>query len=186
MGIRVNRFKNESRGKRGTAKESLYFEADGSTGGSYDVTLNYDTGHFCSCRGMTSKIRKFGAVGTLDPRRDEHWCKHVKLARSPQAKALRLQAREIRNETFGIHESPVDPETGRSVASETTGRRAAVRHTRAKVKGARERLAEIEQEREKLEAEIAAEEAAGADKALASLIEAHGLDAIKAAVKRAS
>ncbi len=188
-GISVNRYKNEARGKRGTAKESLYFEAIGSKSNLYDVTLNYDTGHWCSCRGMTSKVTKFGAVGTLDPRNPQHWCKHVNTTRSPAAFELRIEARRIRNEIFGIHENPSDPETGRTideVPSSGSNRRQAVAATKAKKgnSGAQVRLDEIEREREALLREIAVESPIG--KAVASLVSKHGLKAVEDALGKAS
>jgi hypothetical protein len=190
MGVQVDRYKNESPGKRGTAKESLYFAVDGSGGNAYEDTLNYDTGHWCTCRGMTSKVRKFGAVGTLDPRNPQHWCKHINEVRSPAAFELRVEARKIRNECFGIHEIPMDPETGRTVdevPAPVTNRRKAVAHTKAKHGNTKQadRLAEIEAEREALLKEIAAEQT-GINTAVATLVSEHGAEAIAAALKAAS
>ncbi len=191
MGVQVDRMKNQSpKGKkRETAKESLYFAVDASGGGSYEATLNYSSGHFCSCRGMISKIRKFGPVPTLGVRNPQHWCKHVNEVRSPAAFELRVQARKIRNECFGVHETPADPETGRTideVPSPVSNRRAAVAHTKAKHgdTGAATRLAEIEAEREALLKEIAAEQS-GINTTVANLVSEHGVDAIKAALKAA-
>lgn len=192
MGVQVDRYKNESpKGKkRFTAKESLYFSVDGSKGNSYEATLNYDTGHFCSCRGMISKIRKFGAVPELDTRNPQHWCKHIGEVRSPAAFELRVEARRIRNETFGIHEAPQDPETGRTieeVPSPVSNRRKAVAHTKAKTGDvdAATRLAEIEAEREALLKEIA--NAHGSvNTAVATLVSEHGVEVVKTALKAAS
>lgn len=186
--MNVDRMKNEARGRRGTAKESLYFGVlSSTTDKNYGVTLNYDTGHWCECRGMTSKVRKFGAVGTLDGRNSNHWCKHVNEARSPAAFELRIEARRIRNKTFGVHEAPTDPETGRTVdEGPVSNRRKAVAATKAKAgdKSAAERLAEIDAEREALLAEI--NESSKASKAVSALISEHGLDAIRKAIEKAS
>ena len=192
MGVQVDRLKNESPvgKKRATAKESLYFGVDGSGGNIYEATLNYDTGHFCSCRGMLSKIRKFGAVSVLDTRNPQHWCKHVNQVRSPAAFELRVEARKIRNEAFGIHEIPQDPETGRvieDVPAQASNRRKAVAHTKAQHgnTGAQTRLDEIEAERDAILKEI--EDAqSGVKAAVASLVSEHGIDAIKEALKAAS
>ena len=192
MGVQVDRYKNElPKGKkRATAKESLYFAVDGSGGNSYEATLNYDTGHFCSCRGMISKIRKFGAVGTLDPRNPQHFCKHVNEIRSPAAFELRIEARRIRNECFGIHEAPQDPETGRTieeVPAPVSNRRKAVAATKAKNGNAdaATRLAEIEAEREALLKEIANAQGA-VNTAVATLVSEHGVEVVTAALKVAS
>lgn len=187
--MNVDRMKNESRGRRGTAKESLYFGVLGSGGNNYGVTLNYDSGHFCECKGMISKIRKFGAVGTLDTRNSNHWCKHVNEARSPAAFELRIEARRIRNKTFGVHEAPQDPETGRTVdegVAPGNNRRRAVAATKAKAgdESAAERLVKIEAEREALLAEI--NESSKANKAVSALISEHGLDAIRELIEKAS
>jgi hypothetical protein len=193
MGVQVDRYKNESPTgkKRATAKESLYFSVDsGSSNTSYEATLNYDTGHFCNCRGMISKIRKFGAVPTLDKRNPQHWCKHVNEVRSPAAFELRVEARRIRNEAFGISEAPRDPETGRvieEVPAPASNRKRAVAHTKAKNGNTdpADRLAEIEAEREALLKEIA--DAQGSvNTAVATLVSEHGVDVVADALKAAS
>lgn len=199
MGMAIDRQANNSPGKKGTGKESIYFNVDSdSSSGTYNVTLNYDTGHFCSCRGMLSKIRKFGAVPTLDarqalrlPKTSQHWCKHVHAVRSAPAD-FRIEARKMRNEFFGINETPVDPETGQAgdpiAPPAPTGRRAAVKATMAKKaargdKSAADRLAEIEAQREALLAEVAAEEAATEIRSVVSgLVDAHGAEAVKKAL----
>lgn len=194
--LAIDRIKNQSPGKRGTGKESIYFNAGSdSSSSTHDVTLNYDTGHFCSCRGMLSKIRKHGAVGTLNARQPlsvsgpaMHWCKHIKAVRSAPAD-FRIEARKMRNEFFGISETPVDPETGQSGAPEApVGRRAAIKATHEKraARGdqdAKDRLAAIEAEREALLAEIAAEAVTTEIRtAVSALVDAHGEDAVKAAL----
>lgn len=189
MAISVDRIKNESRGKRGTAKESLYFGVLGSRGNSYGVTLNYDTGHFCECKGMISKVRKYGAVGTLDTRNPQHWCKHINEARSAAAFELRIEARRIRNQTFGIHEPARDPETGKVlddapvIPAPVNPRRKAVAATKAKSgdKSHAERLAEIEAERAAILAEMGKVE-----KAVEALISEHGVEAVADALAKAS
>ena len=192
MGVQVDRYKNQSPTgkKRATAKESLYFSVDGSKGNSYENTLNYDTGHWCQCRGMWSKVRKFGAVGTLDTRNPQHWCKHINEVRSPAAFELRVEARRIRNECFGIHEIPADPETGRTideVPAPVSNRKAAVAHTKAQHgnTGAADRLAEIEAEREALLKEIANEQGS-VNATLATLVSEHGVEVVADALKAAS
>ncbi len=192
MGVQVDRFKNETPTgkKRATAKESLYFSVDGSGGNSYEDTLNYDTGHWCTCRGMISKVRKFGAVGGLDTRNPQHWCKHIAEVRSPAAFELRVEARRIRNECFGINVAPQDPETGRTieeVPSHPTNRRQAVAHTKAKGgnTSAANRLAEIEAEREGLLKEIANAQGS-VNTEIASLVSEHGVEVVAAALKSAS
>lgn len=54
---------------------SQYFNVRGSGTKSYTVTINYDTGHFCSCRGMISKK---GTYGEDAGRTQGTSCKHVK------------------------------------------------------------------------------------------------------------
>jgi hypothetical protein len=190
--LAIDRIKNQSPGKRGTGKESLYFNAGSdSSSSTHDVTLNYDTGHFCSCRGMLSKIRKHGAVGTLNVRQPlsvsgpaMHWCKHIKAVRSAPAD-FRIEARKMRNEFFGINETPVDPETGKA---EESGRRAAVQAETVKRAGAgdknaQERLAAIEAQREALLAEIEAERKdTELREGIQALIDAHGENAVKDAL----
>jgi hypothetical protein len=174
MTISVDTIKNQSSGKRGTAKDSLYFNVGSdSSSATHDVTLNYGTGHFCTCRGMISKIRKFGAVSTLNthqslslPPTSRHFCKHIHAVRSADPE-LRIEARRLRNEHFGISETPTDPETGRTsgeMSAPGTGRRAAVRATHEKRaargdEGARERLAEIEAQAAALREQIEIEDA---------------------------
>jgi hypothetical protein len=194
MGVQVDRIKNESLGER-TAKESLYFGVDGSKS-PYGVTLNYSTGHFCNqdsgkpCWGMISKIKKYGGVGGLNPRNPIHWCKHVNEARGTAAFELRVEARKIRNECYGIHEVPTDPETGRTideVPAPVSNRKAAVAHTKAKHGDSAQanRLKEIEKEREALLKEIA-DAQAGVNTAVATLVSEHGPEAVAKALKAAS
>jgi hypothetical protein len=140
--------------------------------------------------GQISKIRKFGPVPELDTRNPQHWCKHVNEARGPGAFELRVQARKIRNETFGIHEVPADPETGRTideVPAPVSNRKAAVAHTKAihGDTGAATRLAEIEAEREALLKEIA-DEQSGINTVVSALVSEHGAEAIAVALKAAS
>ncbi len=54
---------------------SEYFDVAGSGSRSYKVTVNYDTGHFCTCRGMLSKKSTFGEDAG---RTQGTSCKHVK------------------------------------------------------------------------------------------------------------
>ena len=53
---------------------SDHFEVKGSGKKPYTVTINYDTGHWCTCRGMISKKKMWGD-GT--GRTEGTSCKHV-------------------------------------------------------------------------------------------------------------
>ena len=53
---------------------SNHFEVKGSGKKPYTVTVNYDTGHWCTCRGMVSKKKTWGE-GT--GRTKGTSCKHV-------------------------------------------------------------------------------------------------------------
>ncbi len=44
----------------GSASNSDHFEVKGSGKKPYTVTINYDTGHWCTCRGMISKKKTWG------------------------------------------------------------------------------------------------------------------------------
>jgi hypothetical protein len=55
---------------------SDHFEVKGSGKKPYTVTINYDTGHWCTCRGMISKKKLWGD-GT--GRTKGTSCKHVKI-----------------------------------------------------------------------------------------------------------
>jgi hypothetical protein len=147
--------------------------------------------------GQIAKITAFGPIPTLDPRQSlslpqtqRHWGKHIHAMRRPAAIDLRLQAREIRNDVFGIHEEPVDPETGRTSstppapvaqpASVQKGRPAAIHATRQRKVArdpAADRLAELDRARAALKAQIAASEA------VAALISEHGVEAVHKALK---
>jgi hypothetical protein len=146
---------------------------------------------------MIAKIRKHGAVPTLDSRQSlsvsgppMHWCKHVKETRSPAAFELRVEARKIRNEAFGINEAPRDPETGRvveDVPAQASNRRKAVAHTKAQNGNIdpQKRLEEIAAERLALLKEID-DAQSGINTTVATLVSEHGVDAIKVALKAAS
>lgn len=197
--ISIDNNKNQSRGTRGTSKGSLYFRAGSdSSNAVHEVTLNYDTGHWCSCRGMIAKKRKFGAVAdthqpTSLPQTSRHFCKHIQAIRTADA-SIRIEARRMRNEFFGINESALDPETGatpavpkpvsKPVAKPITGRRAAVKASReAKAargdKSARDRLVEIEAAADKLRAQVEIEDT------IKALSDKHGVKAVKAALEAA-
>jgi hypothetical protein len=80
---------------------------------------------------------------------------------------LRIEARRLRNDYFGISETPTDPETGATsgeISAPGTGRRAAIRATREKRaargdEGARERLAEVEAQAAALRKQVEIEDA---------------------------
>ncbi len=78
MKIMVNTIKNASVGSTSTA--SSYFIAAGSKpGAAYDVTINTETGHFCTCRGHLSKMGAAKRRGFKpEVTTAGHWCKHVK------------------------------------------------------------------------------------------------------------
>jgi hypothetical protein len=86
-----------------------------------------------------------------------HFCKHITAVRSADS-SIRIEARRRRNETFGIMESPIDPETGVSseapVEQPTMGRRAAI--SAQKSKSAADRLAEVESQAAALRAQVKA------------------------------
>lgn len=194
--ISIDNNKNQSAGTKGTSKGSLYFRAGSdSSSAVHEVTLNYDTGHWCSCRGMIAKKRKFGAVAdthqpTSLPQTSRHFCKHIQAIRTADA-SIRIEARRMRNEFFGINEDAFDPETGAAPAVKAkpapkpvTGRRAAVKASReAKAargdKSARDRLVEIEAAASKLRAQVEIEDT------IKDLSDKHGIDAVKAALEAA-
>lgn len=175
-------------GSAGT-KDSTYFAAGSdSSSSTHEVTLNYGTGHWCSCRGMIAKKKKFGSVAnphqaTSVHQTGRHYCKHVTAVRQADP-SIRIEARRIRNDAFGIMETPTDAETGATgeapviAPKAPTGRRAAI--AAQKAKSAPERLAEIEAEAEKLRAQVEIEDA------IAALTAKHGEAAVKAALTEAA
>lgn len=191
--IAVDNHKNA--GSAGT-KDSTYFGAGSdSSSTTHEVTLNYGTGHWCSCRGMIAKKKKFGSVADTHQnvgiaQTSRHYCKHITLVRAADP-SIRIEARRIRNDAFGIMETPTDAETGatgdavqptRATPAQPTGRRAAVAASR-KAKAARgdetarERLAAIEAELAEARKTIELEDA------IAALRVNHGDDAVKAALE---
>lgn len=105
---------------------SEYFDVAGSGSRSYTVTVNYDTGHFCTCRGMISKK----ATYREDAGRTQGTsCKHVKDIIKTKfdddwgVSGGRGNPRVRRNNTKGTPTS-----------SEPSGRRAAILAQRAKHK----------------------------------------------------
>jgi hypothetical protein len=110
-----------------------------------------------------------------------HFCKHITAVRSADS-SIRIEARRRRNETFGIMESPIDPETGVSseapVEQPTMGRRAAI--SAQKSKSAADRLAEVESQAAALRAQVEIEDT------LAALKAKHGEAAVKAALTEAA
>lgn len=58
----------------GRSGDSQYFEVKGRGKKPYKVTINYDTGHFCTCRGILAKKKIYGE----DTGRTEGTsCKHI-------------------------------------------------------------------------------------------------------------
>ncbi len=112
--IQVDNRKNA--GSAGT-KDSTYFGAGSdSSSATHEVTLNYGTGHWCSCRGMIAKKKKFGSVADTHQnvgiaQTSRHYCKHITTVRAADP-SIRIEARRIRNDAFGIMETPTDAETG--------------------------------------------------------------------------
>jgi NACalpha-BTF3-like transcription factor len=170
-------------------KDSTYFAAGSdSSSSTHSVTLNYGQGHWCSCRGMIAKKKKFGSVADTHQnvgiaQTSRHYCKHVTSVRAADP-SIRIEARRIRNDAFGISEPPVDAETGATIEpvaqapkapTQPTGRRAAI--AAQKAKSAPERLAEIEIEL------AAARKTVELEDAIAALRVSHGDDAVKAALE---
>lgn len=184
-------------GSAGT-KDSTYFAAGSdSSSSTHEVTLNYGTGHWCSCRGMIAKKKKFGSVAdphqnTGLPQTSRHFCKHVQAIRTADS-SIRIEARRLRNEAFGIMETPTDAETGATGEAVTvpikagktiSGRKAAIAASReakaARGEGnARERLAEIEAQAAAMRKQIEIEDAVKA------LTDKHGAEAVKTVLSAA-
>lgn len=193
--IAVDNRKNA--GSAGT-KDSTYFAAGSdSSSTTHEVTLNYGTGHWCSCRGMIAKKKKFGSVAdphqnTGLPQTSRHYCKHVQAVRTADP-SIRIEARRIRNDAYGIMETPTDAETGTTgevvqptpaTPAQPTGRRAAVAASReakaARGEGtARERLAEIEAQAAAMRKQIEIEDA------ISVLTKKHGAEAVKTVLSAA-
>jgi hypothetical protein len=144
---------------------------------------------------MIAKKKKFGSVADVHQnvgivQTSRHYCKHVTSVRAADP-SIRIEARRIRNDAFGVNEPPVDAETGRTdtpvaqapvAQAKPTGRRAAVKASReAKAargdQTARDRLAEIEVQAETLRKTVELEDA------IAALRVSHGDDAVKAALE---
>jgi hypothetical protein len=191
--IAIDNRKNQ--GSAGT-KDSTYFAAGSdSSSSTHEVTLNYGQGHWCSCRGMIAKKRKFGSVAdphqnTGLPQTSRHYCKHVQAIRTADP-SIRIEARRIRNDAFGIMETPTDAETGATgerveapAPVATTGRRAAVKASReakaARGDGnARERIEQIEIELAAARKQLELEDS------LAALTEKHGAEAVQTVLSAA-
>jgi hypothetical protein len=147
---------------------------------------------------MIAKRKKFGSVADTHQnvgiaQTSRHYCKHVTSVRAADP-SIRIEARRIRNDAFGIMETPTDAETGATDApvvlapkapatpAQPTGRRAAVAASR-KAKAdrgdatARERLAAIEAELAEARKTIELEDA------IAALRVSHGDKAVKAALE---
>ncbi len=77
MSAIINEFKNGTVG-RTSPDSSYYFVASGSSSRTYEVTINSTTGHWCNCRGNTSKLGASRRRGiNRNPALHSSWCKHV-------------------------------------------------------------------------------------------------------------
>ena len=74
----LDEIKNTTRGA--TSPFSSYYRAAGSKPGvAYEVTVNFDTGHWCDCRGNLSMKASFRKRWEKrDAHTAAHWCKHIK------------------------------------------------------------------------------------------------------------
>jgi hypothetical protein len=103
---------------------SEYFDVSGSGSRAYTVTINYDTGHFCTCRGMLSKKSTYGedagrTTGTS--------CKHVK-------DIIKSKFDDDWGSPGGKGKPRTRKTKGTPKSPEPTGRRAAILAQRAKRK----------------------------------------------------
>ena len=107
-----------------TSSASSFFEVQGSGKSPYTVTVNYDTGHWCTCPGMISK-KKTWQDGTGRTRGTS--CKHI--------------SKIIEQEFGGDWGTPTGkgksrkrniPTSTPTAPSEPTGRRAAIMAQRAR------------------------------------------------------
>ena len=103
---------------------SEHFDVSGSGSRAYTVTINYDTGHWCTCRGMISHKSKYGedagrTAGTS--------CKHVK-------NIIKSKFDDDWGTPGGKGKPRVRKTKGISKSPEPTGRRAAILAQRAKRK----------------------------------------------------
>lgn len=162
-----NRSRTGDSGRRARKATSAYLLVGGSSG-TYVVTISTAGAHFCKtetgevCKGNTyGKARKYGSVHQRDRQDPSQWCKHVAAALGEPE--LIAEAQEITAEAFGM----VQPEPKPKAEPKAEP-----------FKAERERLAEIDRERERLEALIAAETAESVRAAIKALVSEHGEDAV--------
>jgi hypothetical protein len=100
---------------------SQYFDVKGRGKKPYKITINYDTGHFCTCPGMISMKSKWGLTAGKTKGTS---CKHVK-----QVIATKF------DDDWGVSNGMGKPRTRKnsslSTPSEPMGRRAAIMAQRA-------------------------------------------------------
>lgn len=104
---------------------SNHFEVKGSGKKPYTVTINYDTGHWCTCRGMISKKKTYGddtgrTKGTS--------CRHVNIIIESKFDGdwgVSGGKGKPRTRTKPVASTPTTP-------AQPTGRRAAIMAQRAK------------------------------------------------------
>ena len=127
----------------GKDANSQYFEVKGSGKKPYTVTINYDTGHWCTCRGMISKKSTWqeGAGRTNGTS-----CKHIQTIINSKfdgdwgepcqcGSSCGSRLRSSLNQPGGKGKPRVPKKILTSpppAPSKPTGRRAAIMHTRAK------------------------------------------------------
>lgn len=139
------------------AANSEHFIVKGSGTKEYRVTINYDTGHWCECRGMISMKSKY-----QDDAGRTHGtsCKHVK--NTIRDKFNNDWGEKITGGGGARKPASASPVSPPPAPSKPTGRRAAIAATRAKQEA--RRLAEVQSNSEgsSLNDRIAALEAARA------------------------
>ncbi len=114
----------------GRNAKSEYFEVKGSGKKPYTVTINYDTGHFCTCRGMISMKKTY-----QDDAGRTHGtsCKHVKdTIKNKFNNDWGVKVRGGGGRRNPVASAPVSTPTTPIDFARPTGRRAAIMAQRAK------------------------------------------------------
>ena len=104
---------------------SNYFDVKGRGKKPYTVTINYDTGHWCTCRGMISKKKTYGDDSG---RTQGTCCKHIKTIINTEFDGdwgVSGGKGKPRTRTKTVVSTPTMP-------AQPTGRRAAILAQRAK------------------------------------------------------
>lgn len=112
----------------GRSAHSKYHQVKGSGSRSYRVTINYETGHFCECRGMISMKSKYGEDAG---RTQGTSCKHIKNTIRDEYGGDWGTKNPDGSRTPNGHQNSA-PSPAPSVPAQPTGRRAAIMATRAK------------------------------------------------------